>query len=59
MSDVKSVIESGRVCARNRVRLYQNKGGDLFGEDHAPIATGAHDWEKTCLWTAFGHTAWI
>ena len=57
MSDVKSVIESGKAVLGIEFGSTRIKAV-LIGDDHAPIATGAHDW-KTCLWTASGHTAWI
>ena len=45
MSDVKSVIESGRAVLGIEFGSTRIKAV-LIGEDHAPIATGAHDWEK-------------
>ncbi len=53
MSDVKSVIESGRAVLGIEFGSTRIKAV-LIGEDHAPIATGAHDWEIICL-CHFGH----
>ena len=48
MSDVKSVIESGRAVLGIEFGSTRIKAV-LIGEDHAPIATGAHDWENMHL----------
>ena len=53
MSDVKSVIESGRAVLGIEFGSTRIKAV-LIGEDHAPIATGAHDWENMLvdgIWT--------
>lgn len=53
MSDVKSVIESGRAVLGIEFGSTRIKAV-LIGEDHAPIATGAHDWENLLvdgIWT--------
>lgn len=57
MSDVKSVIESGRAVLGIEFGSTRIKAV-LIGEDHAPIAQVPMI-GKTCLWTASGHTAWI
>ena len=53
MSDVKSVIESGKAVLGIEFGSTRIKAV-LIGEDHAPIATGAHDWENMLvdgIWT--------
>ena len=53
MSDVKSVIESGRAVLGIEVRFYQNKGGAYRGGS-CSYSTGAHDWENMLvdgIWT--------
>ena len=53
MSDVKSVIESGRAVLGIEFGSTRIKAV-LIGEDYAPIATGAHDWENMLvdgIWT--------
>ena len=53
MSDVKSVIESGRAVLGIEFGSTRIKAV-LIGEDHAPIARGAHDWEMMLvdgIWT--------
>ena len=53
MSDVKSVIESGKAVLGIEFGSTRIKAV-LIGDDHAPIATGAHDWENMLvdgIWT--------
>lgn len=53
MSDAKQTIESGKAVLGIEFGSTRIKGV-LIGEDHSPIATGAHDWENQLvdgIWT--------